>query len=281
MVFPWLPSPLACQRKDPPMQQFEHQEVADYLFNSLRLRTVPLAVKFLEHSEFPEKTKKPSLHLGHRVTLCQGVTLARVYGWMVGLAKEDLICVPAMVAFGFSGTGKQQEILSRILCGGTLASGEETAKLEIGAMSLFPRGTYASVLLSPLAKAPFAPDIVTMYGNPAQIMRLVQAWTYATGHRVEGNFGGKIECTEYLIAPFLNRRPRVAIPGNGDRIFSMTQDDEIVFSLPGEGLSPLVQGLKEAGRKIGARYPITFYQKFQPEFPSLYGVVSKEFNVLD
>jgi hypothetical protein len=53
----------------------------------------------------------------------------------------------------------------------------------------------------------------------------------------------------------------------GDRIFSMTQDDELVFGLPGKGLEALVQGLREAGSKIGARYPVTFYQNFQPEFP--------------
>jgi ubiquinone/menaquinone biosynthesis C-methylase UbiE len=33
---------------------------------------------------------------------------------------------------------------------------------------------------------------------------------------------------------FKTGRPRIAIPGMGDRIFSMTQDDEMVFSIPGQ-----------------------------------------------
>jgi hypothetical protein len=32
-------------------------------------------------------------------------------------------------------------------------------------------------------------------------------------------------------------------------------------------MEALIQGLREAGSKIGARYPVTFYQNFQPEFP--------------
>jgi len=47
----------------------------------------------------------------------------------------------------------------------------------------------------------------------------------------------------------------------------MTQDDEMVLSVPGSILTELVRGLEESGKKIGARYPVTFYQNFQPEFP--------------
>jgi hypothetical protein len=68
----------------------------------------------------------------------------------------------------------------------------------------------------------------------------------------------------------------VAIPGNGDRIFSMTQDEEMVLAFPRASLESLVEGLKQAGKKIGARYPITFYQNFQPEFPKIYKSTGQE-----
>jgi uncharacterized protein (DUF169 family) len=77
---------------------------ADIIQNDLRLKTFPIAVKFLkETSEFPEKTRQPSMVLKKRVTICQGVTMARNYGWTVGLTKEDLVCIPAIIAFGFRG----------------------------------------------------------------------------------------------------------------------------------------------------------------------------------
>jgi hypothetical protein len=62
----------------------------------------------------------------------------------------------------------------------------------------------------------------------------------------------------------------------GDRIFSMTQDDEMVFSIPGRLLEGLIEGMQSAGKKIGARYPVAFYQNFQPEFPKPYGVLGEE-----
>ena len=107
-------------------------------------------------------------------------------------------------------------------------------------------------------------------------MRMIQALVYNDGTRVTGNFGGKVECTEYLLASFINDAPRAAIPGNGDRIFSMTQDDEMVLSIPARYLHSLCDGLKNAGRAIGAKYPVTFYQNFQPKFPPNYMKLGKD-----
>ncbi|MDQ7785336.1 MAG: DUF169 domain-containing protein, partial [Desulfomonilaceae bacterium] len=60
------------------------KEAAEFLSGSLRLRTLPIGVKFLtDVAGFPEKTRRPSEVLGKRITICQAVTLARVYGWTV------------------------------------------------------------------------------------------------------------------------------------------------------------------------------------------------------
>ena len=111
-------------------------------------------------------------------------------------------------------------------------------------------------------------------------MRLVHAWTYREGQRVKGNFGGKVECTEYLLAPFKDQAPHIAIPGTGDRVFSMTQDDEMIFALPGKSLMALVQDLQEAGKKVGASYPVPVYLNFQPEFPKQFKEHGKELGIL-
>ncbi len=253
------------------------KEAAEFLHNSLRLRTLPIGVKFLpDVSGFPEKTRYPSEVLGKRITICQAVTLARVYGWNMGLTKKDLICVPAMISFGFTRAADQAASVGKLFCNVTFAPTIESAQSETSSMSFLENGAYPGIALAPLEKDLFEPDTVAIYGNPAQIMRLLQAWAYTDGERVSGNFGGKVECTEYLIAAFKSGKPRVAIPGSGDRIFSMTQDDEMVFSLPGGELERLAEGLKEAGKKLGARYPITFYQNFEPQFPKIYKEIGEE-----
>ncbi len=263
------------------MAQLDYQESADFIQNNLRLKTFPVAVKFLnEKSAFPEKTRQPSVVLGKRVTICQGVTMARTYGWTVGLTREDLICVPAMIAFGFSGAEDPAETLGKLFCEVDFSQTEEKGRKEVDEMVRLDNKESEAIVLAPLQKGLFDPDTVTFHGNPAQVMRMIQALVFEESGRISGNFGGKVECSEYLIAPYKTRSPRVVIPGMGDRIFSMTQDDEMVFSIPGQLLESLVRGLKNSGKKIGARYPVTFYQNFQPEFPKPYQVLGKSLGIL-
>lgn len=252
-------------------------EAAEFLTANLHLRSFPIGVKFVKDvSAFPEKTRRPSHVMEKRITICQGVTLARLYGWTVGLAKEDLICVPAMISFGFTKATDQPDTLGKLFCKVGFAMDGESAQVETGSMSFLDSGDGGAILLAPLSKGLFEPDTVVVYGNPAQVMRMIQACVYSGGTRVAGNFGGKVECTEYLIAPFKSGAPRVAIPGNGDRIFSMTQDDEMAFALPGSFLDKLIHGLQEAGKRLGARYPVPFYQNFQPVFPKIYKTIGEE-----
>lgn len=263
------------------MEPLNYQEAAQFIREGLRLKTFPLAVKFLkDKADLPEKTRQPSAVLGKRITICQGVTMARNYGWTVGLSKEDLICVPAMIAFGFSGASRPVDTLGNLFCEVAFSQSEDGGIKEAQAMIRLENDEYQAIALAPLQKGLFDPDTVAIFGNPAQMMRLIQSFVFMETTRIPGNFGGKVECTEYLIAPFKTGLPRIAIPGMGDRIFSMTQDDEMVLALPGKDLDGLEKGLQEAGNKIGARYPVTFYQNFQPEFPRPYKILGDELGIL-
>lgn len=256
------------------------QETADFIYNTLRLRTFPVAVNLTaDPAGFPAKTRQPSAVLKKRVTICQATTMARLYGWTVGLTAKDLICVPAMIAFGFHDLPEPPRTMAKLFCEVTFSQDEATARQETADIRFLANDPNRALVLAPLRKGLFAPQVVVIYGNPAQIMRLIQSWVYVKGEKIRSQFGGKVECSEYLIAPFQQKAPRVIVPGMGDRIFSMTQDDEMVFALPGECLADLVRGMKEAGKKIGARYPVTFYQNFQPEFPPPYQALAEEIGI--
>ncbi|MEJ5349091.1 MAG: DUF169 domain-containing protein [Desulfosoma sp.] len=258
---------------------------------ALKPRSLPLAVFFLaEGDDFPEKTRRPRIFLKKRVTICQGITMARLYGWTVGLKKEDIICVPALLGWGMSGASNRDEEMKQLMQAVGFASNSEVAEVQRQAMTCVPEGAVHGILLTPLAKAPEEPHTVAVYCNPAQAMRLVQALTYC-GHggsegqapcaSVTGSFGGKVECLQTLYAPYALKAPRLAIPGMGDRIFSMTQDDELVVAFPGGLLPSVATGLKEAGKVIGARYPVTFYQNFEPEFPAPYKETAARLRLFD
>lgn len=263
------------------MEKMNLKETAIFIREDLRLKTFPVAVKFIQDEAiFPEKARRPSIAMGKRIALCQGVTMARNYGWTVGLAKEDIICVPAAIAFGFSNATDPSLSLAGLFREVGFSGNYDLAGKETSAMSRFENGEIKGIVLAPMEKVTFEPDTVLIYGNPAQMMRLAQAWSFATGKRLAGEYGGKVECDEYLIAPFKMQCPRMVIPGNGERVFAATQDDEMALGFPVKCLTDIVKGLKEAGKAIGVRYPVTPYQNFQPELPAAHVKLGKELGIL-
>jgi uncharacterized protein (DUF169 family) len=248
---------------------------------ALRLRTEPFGVAFLKDTaHLPEKTRRPSRVFGKKITICQAVTITRAYGWQVGLTKDDLVCVPGMLAFGFTPAADPILELAQLFCEAGYHQEVGPALKEVETIPRFAPNEVGAIYLCPLERLALAPEVVVVYGNPAQLMRLIQAATFSLGERVSGDFGGKVECSSYLIGPYRSGKIEVVIPGMGDRIFSMTQDDEMVLSFPVGLLDGLLHGLKEAARKIGARYPITFYQNFTPGFPPVYEERARKWGII-
>jgi len=257
------------------------KEAAASIRDNLRFKTFPVAVKFLkDRTQLPEKTRRPEVTLGKRIAICQGVTMARNYGWTIGFAREDNVCVPAAIMFGFSASKDQSLSVARLFCEMGFSSADHLARKETSSMSRFQNGEIEAIVLAPVEKASFEPDTILLYGNPAQMMRLAQAWAYTSGERLSGHFGGKLECDEYLITPFKTQSPRMVIPGNGERVFAATQDDEMVFAVPGKYVQDVARGLSEAGKAVGARYPATPYQNFQPDLPKAHIELGKELGIL-
>jgi uncharacterized protein (DUF169 family) len=259
----------------------DYKAAAAQLKETMRLRTEPFGASFFKDpASLPAKTRQPSKVFGKKVTICQGVTMARVYGWPVGLTQEDLLCVPGMLVFGFTPAADPIMELGQLFCEVGFHPELGPALKEVEALPRFEPQEVGAIYLCPLERLALDPDVVVVFGNPAQLMRLIQAAVFSLGERVTGEFGGKVECSSYLIAPYRTGQFKAAIPGLGDRIFSMTQDDEMVVAFPGKFLEGLLVGLKDAAKKIGARYPVTFYQNFSPSFPPPYEERAKKWGIL-
>jgi uncharacterized protein (DUF169 family) len=254
---------------------------ASQLKEALRLRTEPFGVSFLKDAgSLPGKTRRPSQIFGKRVTICQGVTMARIYGWPVGLTRDDVLCVPGSFAFGFIPSADAITEIAQLFCEVGYHQKMGPALQDVESLPRLQPGEIEALYLCPLERLALTPEVVVVFGNPAQLMRLIQAANFSFGERVTGDITGKIECSAYLVMPYRSGQMRVAIPGMGDRIFSMTQDDEMVFSFPLRFLEGLLLGLKEAARQIGARYPITVYQNFSPAFPPQYQERAKKWGLI-
>ena len=242
------------------------------LMELLRLKTDPVAVKLVAPGEeFPKRVHRPIRLLKHRITICQGITMARRYGWRVGLLKDDVCCAAALIAYGWVEHEPSLDEVAGLMLAAEYAENPESARRQIEAIPRLSKGTCSGVILSPLELTRWDPDLVLIYANPGQMMRLIQSATYHEGNPVTSSFGGKAaSCAEGIIRTFQTQAYAMVLPCGGDRIFALTADDELAFAAPAHLLDNLIEGLHISGRKAGMAYPVPVYQAFEPRFPPAY-----------
>src|SRR5690349_8355425 len=69
------------------------KELIERIESHVRPATFPVAVRLLTADDaIPDKARRPQRDLGVQITTCQGVTMARRYGWTVALTREDINC---------------------------------------------------------------------------------------------------------------------------------------------------------------------------------------------
>src|SRR4030043_1318915 len=109
--------------------------------------------------------------------------------------------------------------------------GEAGGKVE-EALVKYDIGEYAYVVAAPLGRANFTPDTVLVYGNSAQVLRLLNACLYKKGGGLTRDFRGRGDCTDIVIKGKKTGEPQGILPGSGARVFGMTADDEMAFTFP-------------------------------------------------
>ena len=235
----------------------------------IRPNTFPVAAKIREEKELPGKYKNASSFFGHRLNICQGVNLARRYGWSMGFTEEDFACPLSVLIFGFK---EDPDFVAR----GEIIYPDFTKTLEAAVRTQSrqpkaPLNSIGSVLVGPLERVDFEPDVVLVYGNPAQIVRLVQAALYHEGGAIESRFSGRCACSQEFIYPHFSQKCNVIIPAQGERLFAMTADDELVFAIPGSQLAVVAEGLEVTHKRGVSRIPTPFFGlRARPEFPARY-----------
>jgi uncharacterized protein (DUF169 family) len=244
---------------------------AEALNRLTRPLTFPIAVKLIKSvDEFPEKTRRPFKDMGFKTNVCVGMTMCRKYGWTVGMTADDNACPIAAYTYGWSEPEPQsKKALTDFMVVMKYAANDNAARtsLEGAEQVKLGKGQCAGVVFSPLERTRIEPDLVMMFCSPAQLMRLVHGATQETGVAVQSTFSGRAgTCTEGVLQTFKTGKPKVVLPGNGDRVWAMVQDDEIAFAIPSNWLDPIIRGL-EATHQTGVRYPIPVDVRHEPTFP--------------
>ncbi len=247
----------------------EWREFGKILEGFIRPATFPVAVRFLEPGEDPpQRARRPREEAGCSIALCQGLTLTRERGLTMLLELEESSCPLANAALGWDETAGPSFVAGFLLTM-NYARDDESAARKVEGMARLDAAAYPRLVLSPLTRTRVEPHLVLVYGNPAQIMRLVHAVSRWTGERVPADFGGIAgSCNEGIVRTFSTGVPRVALPGNGDRVFAATHDDELIFAFPAEWAERITEGL-EATSARGIRYPIPTFINYRLPFADL------------
>ncbi len=216
-----------------------------YYFRPL---TFPVAVKLLTSAdELPEKAKVPTRDFGHKIMTCQAMAMARRHGRTVAVGAEDVACAPSAIGLGLVDPDTLE-----------IPQGPEAVSktLELGKFAYF--------VYAPLHSASFEPDILAVYGNSGQIMRMVQSFSIA-GKSVKTVATALADCVDIAFVKE-DPTPCMILPSGGDRVFGTAQDFEMLFALPWSMVEECINNL-ETTHHLGFRYPVVSYLGFEPKLP--------------
>jgi uncharacterized protein (DUF169 family) len=218
------------------------------------LGTFPVAYKKLQ--QLDELDKIPGVRrFDRRFTFCQVPTLVRRGGWTIGVTRNNLGERCARLN-GLAATTEAEVTREAEDFTTTWFSTLEDARKQMAAYPVVHPGE--ALVLAPLASGKFDPDVVLIYGNPAQIMLLMNGLQFRDYECLQFSFIGEGACADGLARCYTSGKPSLAIPCLGERRFGGVADDELVLAVPATMLEKAVEGL-QALRKRGLRYPIMLF----------------------
>ena len=220
----------------------------------LRLQTYPVAYKKLD--EVTQLDEIPRVRRFDRtITFCQAPTLVRRGGFTVGITRENLGERCARLN-GLAATTEEAKAREAANFSRTWFATEEIARKQMEDYPLIPPGE--ALVLAPLVAEKFEPDVILIYGNPAQLMLLMCSLQFKKYQRFQSFFIGEGACADGLAQCYVSGQPALAIPCFGERRFGSVTEDELVLALPPSGMERAVDGLQGLWQR-GLRYPIMYF----------------------
>ncbi len=247
------------------------------LLNMLVLRTYPIAIKMLKNeSEIPKGAVRPKKDLGTHYAACQAFGIVRRRGTMLAMFIEDHWCFEPIIAYGLveppkdflEGSGSAFFVQSK-----------EGAKERSSKIALLPRGKYAGMVLAPLHKASFSPDLTMIYCNPSQLRHMLFAYMLKNGQRVTSTLDPIWSCVHSIVPSLLNGTCEVTVPDPGDFERAAVGDDEMIFTVPAGNMKEFMDGVYQY-EKTGRGYR-SYGRELQGDFqqPPFYQQYFKEWGL--
>lgn len=245
----------------------EHSEI---LQKYLRLTGFPIGINLFENREdLPEVARIPK----QRLNICQLSTIARTYGWTVASTADRMLCVLGADCAGLIDTPDRVKE-GKLNLGAYQGTPKAAAHMQASMPKLDKQ--YDAIMVSSLSRIPLDPDVIVVYGLPAQVLRLAHAALYQEGGRLEcGTNADAGICATAIAETILKQRPTWDLPCMGDLRFGLAQDHEILFAYPSSWADRIVEGLEKT-HKGGIRYPIPRQLDWTPHMPPAFEIIDND-----
>jgi uncharacterized protein (DUF169 family) len=219
----------------------------------LHLKASPVAYKRLEKAselgDIPEVVP-----LNRHASFCQVPAMVRTMGLTVSATRDNFGERCARIN-GLAPTTEKQLAWETEQFAHSWFANVEEARKQMAAYPLVPPGE--AIVLSPLEAGKFEPDVVLIYGNPAQMMFLMNGLQFKDYERFQFFFIGEGSCADGLAQCYTTGKPALAIPCLGERAFGTVTEDELVMALPPGMVAKAVEGL-QALKSRGVGYPVNY-----------------------
>ncbi|MEA1883558.1 MAG: DUF169 domain-containing protein [Thermotogota bacterium] len=248
------------------------KEMATELEQILRLDTRPVGIKMYEQAENLPKKAMP-----HKINICQIVSIARYQGRDNAGVPEKMICSMGAACVGLIKT--TQAIASGKAAVGPYCKDEVAGKqFMANTYKIGDNGKkYSGIYAAALENSKEEPDVVVIYANPAQIMRLIHANTYDAGEKTTADTVAEAALCSSIGYALEENKPVIGFPCAGDRIFGGTQNQEMVFAAPFKLFKEkLIENLKKTAEGGFSVFPVPPNMHWTPAMPPTYTIQDKD-----
>jgi uncharacterized protein (DUF169 family) len=216
----------------------------------LGLRFPPVALKLVEDGDVVTETVyRPSAH-GRHLALCQAFALARRDGKTIYMGKKDHWCWNPLITFGHVKCEAKGDPGFETICAAVGIEDPAIAEQFVSSYMKLPYRKYDGVVVAPLDRADFPPDVLMIYCEPGQLRTILLALK-RSGRLVRSEFDALDSCLYATIPPFLTGEYRITVPDIGEYERALTDDHTMIFSVPAARIDEffdLVGKLLESGR---------------------------------
>jgi uncharacterized protein (DUF169 family) len=235
------------------MAKIDWAGLSDKMDRLLRLKASPVAYKRLEKVQELDKIAGV-MRLDRHASFCQVPAMVRTMGLTIGATRDNFGDRCARINGLAPTTAKEVAWEAESFATSWFANIEEARK-QMAVYPTVPPGE--AVVLAPLAAGKFEPEVILIYGNPAQMMLLMNGLQFKDYERFHFFFIGEGSCADGLAQCYTTGKPALAIPCMGERAFGAVTEDEMVMALPPGMMAKAVEGL-EALKARGVGYPIMY-----------------------